>query len=189
MFAHRWLDLVRPGVAEQRPPGAVPAGLAGMEQHADAGRRLDAVQRAADDARHGAHIRRAAGACWPRRLRSSWRRPGIGVIVDGLYDRLERDRELGRHFRSRRPGERERLKQFFKTIFGGEVTGIRDVGVQRHHLHRLITAGESARWLSHLGAAMQAAGVGQSAQAAVMDLLQGPAARLVNDGAPKDVLN
>ena len=68
------------------------------------------------------------------------------------------------------------------------MTGIRDVGVQRRHLHRLITAGESARWLSHLGAAMQAAGVGQSAQAAVMDLLRGPAARLVNDGAPKDVL-
>ena len=116
-------------------------------------------------------------------------RPGIGVIVDGLYGRLEHDRELGRHFRSRRPGERERLKQFFETIFGGEVTGIRDVGVQRRHLHWLITAGESARWLSHLGAAIQAAGVGQSAQAAVMDLLRGPPARLVNDGAPKDVLN
>jgi ankyrin repeat protein/truncated hemoglobin YjbI len=115
-------------------------------------------------------------------------RPGIGVIVDGLYDRLEHDRELARHFRSRRPGERERLKQFFETIFGGEVSGTRDVGVQRRHLHRLVTAGESARWLSHLGAAMQAAGVGQSAQAAVMDLLRGPAARLVNDGAPKDVL-
>jgi truncated hemoglobin YjbI len=115
-------------------------------------------------------------------------RPGIGVIVDGLYDRLERDRELARHFRNRRPGQRERLKLFFETIFGGEVRGIRDVGVQRSHLHRLITAGESARWLSHLGAAMHAAGVGQSAQAAVMDLLRGPAVRLVNDGAPKDVL-
>jgi ankyrin repeat protein/truncated hemoglobin YjbI len=115
-------------------------------------------------------------------------RPGIGVIVDGLYDRLQRDRELARHFGSRRQGERERLKQFFETIFGGEVSGIRDAGVQRRHVHRLITASESARWLSHFGAAMQAAGVGQSAQAAVMDLLQGPAARLVNDGAPKDVL-
>ena len=116
-------------------------------------------------------------------------RPGIGVIVDGLYDRLERDRELARHFRSRRPGEWDRLKQFFETIFGGEVSGIRDVGVQRRHLHRLITASESARWLSHLGAAMQTAGVGQRAQAAVMDLLRGPAARLVNDGAPRDVLS
>ena len=115
-------------------------------------------------------------------------RPGIGVIVDGLYDRVERDRELARHFRSRRPGQRERLKQFFETIFGGEVSDTGDVGVQRRHLHRLITADESARWLGHLGAAMQAAGVGQSGQAAVMDLLQGPAARLVNDGAPKDVL-
>jgi ankyrin repeat protein/truncated hemoglobin YjbI len=115
-------------------------------------------------------------------------RPGIGVIVDGLYDRLERDRELARHFRSRRQGERERLRQFFETIFGGEVLGIRDVGVQHRHLHRFITASESARWLSHLGAALQAAGVGPGAQAAVMGLLQGPAARLVNDGAPKDVL-
>jgi truncated hemoglobin YjbI len=115
-------------------------------------------------------------------------RPGIGVIVDGLYDRLERDRELARHFRSRRPGERERLKQFFETIFGGEVSGIGDVGVQRRHLHRLITASESARWLGHSGAAMRAAGVEQSVQAAVMDLLRGPAARLVNDGAPKGVL-
>ena len=69
------------------------------------------------------------------------------------------------------------------------MSGIRDVGVQRRHLHRLITASESARWLSHLGAAMQAAGVGQRAQAAVMDLLRGPAARLVNDGAPRDVLS
>jgi ankyrin repeat protein len=115
-------------------------------------------------------------------------RPGIGVIVDGLYDRLERDRELARHFRSRRLGERERLQQFFETIFGGEVSGIRDVGVQRRHLHRLITASDSAQWLRHLGAAMQAAGVGQAAQAAVLDLLREPAARLVNDGAPKDVL-
>ena len=105
------------------------------------------------------------------------------MIVDGLYDRLERDRELARYFRSRRPGERERLKQFFETIFGDEVRGIRDVGVQRRHLHRLITAGGSARWLSHFGAAMQAAGVGQGAQAAgvgqgaqaaVMDMLRGP---------------
>ena len=115
-------------------------------------------------------------------------RPGIGVIVDGLYDRLERDAELARLFRSRRRGERERQKQFFETIFGGEALGIRDVGVQRRHLHRLITASESARWLSHLGAAMQAAGVSQGAQAVVMDLLRGPAARLVNEGAPKDVL-
>ena len=87
-----------------------------------------------------------------------------------------------------RLGERERLAQFFEAIFGGEVRGIRDVGVQRRHLHRLITAGESVRWLNHLGAAMQAAGVGQGGHAAVMDLLRGPAARLVNDGAPKDVL-
>ncbi|MEN3308295.1 MAG: Bacterial-like globin, partial [Micromonosporaceae bacterium] len=63
-------------------------------------------------------------------------RRGVGMIVDGLYDRLERDRELARLFRSHRSGERERLKEFFETIFGGEVRGIRDVGMQRRHVHR-----------------------------------------------------
>jgi ankyrin repeat protein len=110
------------------------------------------------------------------------------MIVDGLYDRLERDRELARLFGSHRSGERERLKEFFETIFGGEVLGTRDVGMQRRHVHRLISIEESERWLTHFASAMQEAGVGTSAQVAVMDLLRGPAARLVNDGAPKAVL-
>ena len=115
-------------------------------------------------------------------------RPGVGMIVDGLYDRLERDRALARLFRSRRSNERERLKEFFEMIFGGEVRGIRDVGMQRRHIHRLISADESARWLAHFSGAMEAAGTAQDTQATVMDLLRGPAARLVNDGAPKEVL-
>jgi uncharacterized protein len=106
------------------------------------------------------------------------------MIVDCLYDRLERDRSLVRLFRGNRSGERERLKEFFETIFGGEARGIRDVGMQRRHIHRLITVDESARWLAHFDAAMDEAGVGERAQDAVMDLLRGPAARLVNDGAP-----
>jgi ankyrin repeat protein len=110
------------------------------------------------------------------------------MIVDGLYDRLERDRELVRLFRNHRAGERERLKEFFETIFGGESRGIRDVGIQRRHLHRLISATESARWLAHLGAALDGAGVAEDARAAVMDMLREPAARLANDGAPKNVL-
>jgi uncharacterized protein len=115
-------------------------------------------------------------------------RRGISTTVDGLYDRLERDRELARLFRNHRPGERERLKEFFETILGGESRGIRDVGIQRRHIHRLISATESARWLAHLGAALDEAGVVEAARAAVMDMLRGPAARLVNDGAPKHVL-
>jgi truncated hemoglobin YjbI/ankyrin repeat protein len=115
-------------------------------------------------------------------------RAGVGTIVDGLYDRLERDPGLARLFRSHRSGERDRLKEFFETVFGGEARGIRDVGMQRRHVHRLISVEESARWLAHFGTAMDEAGVGESAKAAVMDLLRAPAARLVNDGAPKAVL-
>jgi len=115
-------------------------------------------------------------------------RAGIGTIVDGLYDRLERDPDLARLFRSHRAGERERLKDFFETIFGGEARGLRDMGVQRRHIHRLISADESARWLAHFSAAMDAAGVTDTAHTMVMALLSGPATRLVNDGAPKEVL-
>jgi ankyrin repeat protein len=60
--------------------------------------------------------------------------------------------------------------------------------MQRRHIHRLISATESARWLAHLGAALDEAGVAEAARAAVMDMLRGPAARLVNDGAPKNLL-
>lgn len=115
-------------------------------------------------------------------------RPGVGLIVDGLYDRLERDPALGRLFRTRRAGERARLKDFFETVLGGEARGVRDVGLQRRHLHRRISADESARWLDHFAASMTSAGVAEPAHGAVLDLLRGPAARLVNDGAPKDVL-
>jgi truncated hemoglobin YjbI len=115
-------------------------------------------------------------------------RAAVGLIVDGLYDRLERDQELTRLFRSRRKGERDRLKEFFEGFFGGEVRGIRDVGTQRRHLHRLISAEESARWLAHFGAALDQAGVAAGPQAAVMRLLREAAARLENDGAPLAVL-
>ncbi len=115
-------------------------------------------------------------------------RAGVGLIVDGLYDRLERDQELTRLFRSRRKGERIRLKEFFEGFFGGEVRGVRDVGMQRRHVHRMISAEESARWLAHFGAAMDEAGVAAGPQAAVLRLLREAAARLENDGAPLAVL-
>src|SRR3954454_15515123 len=105
-------------------------------------------------------------------------RAAVGLIVDGLYDRLERDQELTRLFRSRRKGERDRLKEFFEGFFGGEVRGIRDVGTQRRHLHRLISAEESARWLAHFGAALDQAGVAAGPQAAVMRLLRGGGGRV-----------
>ncbi len=91
-------------------------------------------------------------------------------------------------FRSHRRGERERLKEFFETIFGGEPRGIRDVGTQRRHLGRLISAEESEQWLAHFAAAMDQAGVGDGARSTVLEMLRGPAAHLVNDGAPKVVL-
>jgi ankyrin repeat protein/truncated hemoglobin YjbI len=115
-------------------------------------------------------------------------RRGVGMIVDGLYDRLERDPGLTRLFRNHRPGERERLKEFFETIFGGDARGIRDVGMQRRHGHRLISAEESDRWLAHFSASMGEAGVADQVRATVLDTLRGPAARLVNDGAPVAVL-
>ena len=93
-------------------------------------------------------------------------RPGVGTIVDSLYNRLEHDPDLTRLFRSPRAGERERLKLFFESIFGGESSGIRDVGMQRRHLHRLISAAESERWLAHFVAALADAGAAEHGRAA-----------------------
>ncbi|MEQ1787793.1 MAG: ankyrin repeat domain-containing protein, partial [Acidimicrobiales bacterium] len=115
-------------------------------------------------------------------------RTGVGRIVDGLYDRLERDPALARLFGRRRPEERERLKDFFEETFGGEARGIRDIGMQRRHTHRLISPDESARWLDHFAATLAALEVPDASRAVVMDLLRGPAARVVNDGATKEVL-
>jgi ankyrin repeat protein len=52
----------------------------------------------------------------------------------------------------------------------------------------LISAAESGRWLAHFAASMGEAGIAEGVQADIMGLLRGPAARLVNDGAPKQVL-
>lgn len=115
-------------------------------------------------------------------------RPGVARIVDALYDRLEADPALARLFGRRRPEERERLEELFEETFGGEPRGIRDVGMQRRHTHRLISPDESARWLAHFSAALLALDVPAATHSTVMDLLRGPAARVVNDGAPKEVL-
>ena len=60
--------------------------------------------------------------------------------------------------------------------------------MQRRHEHRFINAQDSGLWLAHMRAAVIDAGVDEAAIAAMMDLLAGPAARLVNDGAPAGVL-
>ena len=116
-------------------------------------------------------------------------RAGVTAIVNSLYDRLERDPDLTRLFGSRRPGERERLVEFFETTLGGEARGARDVGMQRRHIHRFISADEAALWLEHFEGAMVGLGIDADARAAVMDMLRGPAARLVNAGAPRVVLD
>jgi ankyrin repeat protein/truncated hemoglobin YjbI len=116
-------------------------------------------------------------------------RAGVAALVDALYDRLERDPELTRLFRSRRSGERQRLSEFFETIFGGAVRGARDVGMQRRHIHRFISEAESQLWLAHFSAAMVSLEIDEDARKSVMEMLRGPAARLVNAGAPLAVLD
>lgn len=118
-------------------------------------------------------------------------RDAVQRIIDDLYDRLERDAELRRLFRTRRAGERERQKAFFEELFGGEplhTAGAHaDSGMQRRHAHRMITVAEADRWLMHFDEAMAAAGVDAVARKDVVSLLSGPAARLANPGAPSAV--
>jgi ankyrin repeat protein/truncated hemoglobin YjbI len=106
-------------------------------------------------------------------------------FVDLLYDRLERDPALARQFGNRRRNERQGLADLVATLLGDEVIGTRDVGMQRRHVHRLVTAEESRRWLEHVEAALDEAGADGATRDDLLDRLRGPAARLVNEGAPK----
>ena len=110
----------------------------------------------------------------------------IRTIVDGLYDRLQRDPTLQRLFRSERAHEREGLTWFFIELFGGpaEYTGRAraDTGMQRRHGHRVITLDEAHRWLDHLETAMAEVGVAAEVAEDVLAVLRGPAERLVNPG-------
>ena len=71
----------------------------------------------------------------------------IGRIVDGLYDRLERDPELTRLFGSRRADERRNLTFFFIEVLGGPPRyrehALGDVGLQRRHEHKVIEVAEA----------------------------------------------
>ncbi len=121
-------------------------------------------------------------------------RPAIERIVEGLYDRLERDKDLRRLFGSRREGERARQRLFFEELFGGEARhsaeGHADGGMQRRHAHRAITEAEAERWLEHFGESMAAAGIDVAAQEDVIVGLRPAALRLTNGGAPfKTVLD
>jgi hypothetical protein len=72
-------------------------------------------------------------------------RATVGMIVDDLYDRLERDKELSRLFRSRRPGERDRLKEFFEGRFDAVGTLIRMLNQDERGW--FADSGELAAWM------------------------------------------
>ncbi len=114
-------------------------------------------------------------------------RPGMGRIVDGLYDRLENDPALKTLFRISRPGERARQKLSFEELFGGEPRysegGFRHYGMQRRHVHKTISAEASALWLGHFRASMAEAGVDAATIDEVIEGLTPVAYRLTNAGA------
>jgi truncated hemoglobin YjbI/ankyrin repeat protein len=112
----------------------------------------------------------------------------IGRIVDGLYDRLERDPDLKRLFGRKRPEERQRLTFFFTELFGGPARyrehALGDVGMQRRHEHKVIEVAEMERWLEAYAQSMADTGVADDMAADVLAVLRPAAERLVNGGAP-----
>jgi len=114
-------------------------------------------------------------------------REGLGQIVDGLYDRIEKDHALKKFFPRPRAGERQRQKLFFEELFGGEArysaAGYLHFGMQRRHALRVITHEGADRWLEHFRSSMASAAVASDARDQVIGMLRPAAHRLTNPGA------
>ena len=95
----------------------------------------------------------------------------ISALVDGLYDRVEKDGALRPLFGRDLTGERAAQKRFFTEWLGGETAYSDQAYLPLKHRHDLlpITRALAGKWLAHFAAALEVAvadeGARQSARA------------------------
>ena len=82
----------------------------------------------------------------------------VGRIIDGLYDRIEKDAELRPMFTRTLASERMKQKAFMEEWMGGEPDYTRHHahgGIKSRHGHIHITRESAARWLMHVTASLR----------------------------------
>ena len=115
---------------------------------------------------------------------------GIGVLVDGLYDRIENDAALRPLFSRDLTGERKALKLFFGEWLGGVSHYSSTAHLPLKHSHHLlpITRVLVGKWLAHFRDALDIAVADLNVRGVIYEKVRALGLALVNEGEPHTAL-
>ncbi|MXY97808.1 MAG: hypothetical protein F4Z29_08680 [Gemmatimonadetes bacterium] len=111
----------------------------------------------------------------------------VADVIDGLYDRIEKDAELRPMFTRTLAPERMKQKAFMEEWMGGEPDYTRHHaygGLKNRHGHIHITRASADRWLSHMTASLRDHIGDEPLVAEVLHVLRPLAHGLVNERKP-----
>jgi len=114
----------------------------------------------------------------------------VGVLVDGLYDRIENDAALRPLFGRDLTGEREALKRFFSEWLGGVGNYSSTTHLPLKHRHDLlpITRVLAGKWLAHFRDALNIAVADVDARRVIYEKVRALGLALVNESKPHTAL-
>lgn len=110
-------------------------------------------------------------------------REAVAQLVDGLYDRIERDAYLRGAFARTLDREKEAQKQFFEAWLGGS-QGYFEAdwmpGLRARHYHLFLSPGIAERWLTHVSASLAEIPTDPALKSAIESRTRHLAAMMVN---------
>jgi truncated hemoglobin YjbI len=114
----------------------------------------------------------------------------VGVLVDGLYDRIENDAALQPLFSRDLTGEREAHKRFFSERLGGVSSYSSTTHLPLKHRHDLlpITRVLAGKWLAHFHDALNIAVADVDARRVIYENVRALGLALVNESEPHTAL-
>jgi truncated hemoglobin YjbI/ankyrin repeat protein len=114
----------------------------------------------------------------------------VGVLVDGLYDRIENDAALQPLFKRDLTGDREAQKRFFGEWFGGVSNYSSTTHLPLKHRHDLlpITRALAGKWLAHFRDALNIAVADVDARRVIYEKVRALGLAIVNESEPHTAL-
>jgi truncated hemoglobin YjbI/ankyrin repeat protein len=114
----------------------------------------------------------------------------VGVLVDGLYDRIANDAALRPLFGRDLTGEREALKHFFSEWLGGgsHYSSIAHLALKHRHDLLPITRVLAGKWLAHFRDALNVAVADVDVRRVIYEKVRALGLALVNESEPHTAL-
>ena len=114
----------------------------------------------------------------------------VGVLVDGLYDRIENDAALQPLFSRDLTGGRQAQKRFFNEWLGGAGCYSSTTQLPLKHRHDLlpITRALAGKWLAHFRDALNIAVADVDARRVIYEKVRALGLALVNESEPRTAL-